>query len=219
MKTISHWIEPAQAGDLEVGGTNAFRLFSGPDCWVERFGRTALISARSEADISALVSALSQWELRVGWLPERTYKRLLVRGPGESDVPILIAGEAGGSPCEIVLESGLRFEVDFSASYSPGLFCDQRANRDFLRKLAPSRTLNTFAYTCAFSVAAAAVGSATVSVDISKASLKRGRRNFALNELELTPSREETQPSERDDAGLTSRQPILPEADETSALG
>ena len=43
--------------------------------------------------------------------------------------------------------------------------------------------LNCFAYTCAFSVAAASVGAQTVSVDLSKKSLARGRENFALNLL------------------------------------
>jgi len=174
-------------------GTTAFRVFSGPGCWIERFGRSALISVRSESEMPNLVSALEQWGARARWLPERTYKRLLVCGPGESDVPVLVGGEAGESPREIVTESGLCFEVDFSAGYSPGLFCDQRGNRDFLRKLSPRRTLNTFAYTCAFSVAAAAVGSATLSVDISKSSLQRGRRNFELNGIDLFSPREENQ--------------------------
>ena len=49
--------------------------------------------------------------------------------------------------------------------------------------------LNTFAYTCAFSVAAAAAGASTVSVDISKSSLRRGRRNFELNHLDLSGHR------------------------------
>ena len=38
----------------------------------------------------------------------------------------------GGEPVEepfYVLESGLKFEIDFRAGYSPGLFLDQRINR------------------------------------------------------------------------------------------
>ena len=136
---------------------------------------------------------MEKWSARTSWMPVRTYKRLLVRGPDQSDVPVLVAGDAGESPREIVTESGLRFEVDFSGSYSPGLFCDQRGNREFLRNLAPTRVLNTFAYTCAFSVAAAAAGASTVSVDISKSSLLRGRRNFELNGIDLSVSLEENQ--------------------------
>jgi 23S rRNA (cytosine1962-C5)-methyltransferase len=45
------------------------------------------------------------------------------------------------------------------------------------------RLLNTFAYTCSFSVVAALAGAETVSVDLSRKSLDRGRENFTLNAL------------------------------------
>jgi 23S rRNA (cytosine1962-C5)-methyltransferase len=93
------------------------------------------------------------------------------------------------SPKRIATERSLLFEVDFSLGYNPGLFTDQRANRVFLSDLAPKRLLNTFAHTCAFSVAAAASGAETLSVDISKSSLARGRRNFELNSLDTTGHR------------------------------
>jgi 23S rRNA (cytosine1962-C5)-methyltransferase len=81
------------------------------------------------------------------------------------------------------MERGLRFEIDFSVGYSVGLFIDQRENRSFIRKSAPKRMLNCFAYTCSFSVAAAIAGANTVSVDLSQKSLERGRGNFVLNNL------------------------------------
>jgi len=119
-------------------------------------------------------------------MPRRIFCRLLVREPGQTDIPFLMDGYAGfdeESPNETVLESGLQYEIDFIASYSPGLFPDQRTNRHFLRSRKPSRVLNAFSYTCAFSVAAAWEGAETTSVDISKSSLQRGRRNFELNNL------------------------------------
>jgi len=174
-------MDPGVAGGLVAAGTTAFRLAWGGGCEVQRFATSALVSARSEDEAGGLAREMAAWCGRSGWAPARVFRRILVRGPGGNDTPALIGGEAGASPRELVSESGLAFEVDFSASYSPGLFCDQRANRDFLRHLGPSRVLNTFAYTCAFSVAAAASGAQTVSVDISKSSLQRGRRNFELN--------------------------------------
>jgi 23S rRNA (cytosine1962-C5)-methyltransferase len=69
------------------------------------------------------------------------------------------------------------------------LFIDQRENRRFVRELAPKNLLNCFAYTCSFSVAAATVGAKTVSVDLSKKSLDRGRENFALNSVPTTDHR------------------------------
>src|SRR6202012_4428332 len=68
-------------------------------------------------------------------------------------------------------------------------FIDQRANRAFVRRTTPKRVLNTFAYTCSFSVAAALAGAESVSVDLSKKSLDRGRENFALNGLDAAAHR------------------------------
>ena len=44
--------------------------------------------------------------------------------------------------------------------------------------------MNTFAYTCGFSVCAALGGARTTSLDLSKKYLEWGRRNFALNGLD-----------------------------------
>jgi 23S rRNA G2069 N7-methylase RlmK/C1962 C5-methylase RlmI len=83
-------------------------------------------------------------------------------------------------------EGGLRFWVNLSAYLDTGLFLDRRLLRAFVRDRAAGRqVLNLFAYTCAFSVYAAAGGAASVdSVDISRTYLDWGRRNFALNGLE-----------------------------------
>jgi 23S rRNA (cytosine1962-C5)-methyltransferase len=86
-----------------------------------------------------------------------------------------------------VQENGVRYALDFEAGYSHGLFLDQRGNRAFLRRIAPKKLLNTFAYTCSFSVIAALAGGETVSIDLSKKSLDRGRQNFALNDLPTDP--------------------------------
>lgn len=179
MSAAGNWISPQLAGDLLAEGTNAFRLASGPGFWIERFGETALISLRTVPDAKTLAASIAQ----KGWNPKRIFVRQLVRNPAEKDTPVLLSGDAQSSPLETVSESGLLYELDFSASYSPGLFPDQRLNRLFLKERRPLRVLNTFAYTCAFSVAAASVGAETVSVDISKSSLQRGRRNFELNRI------------------------------------
>jgi 23S rRNA (cytosine1962-C5)-methyltransferase len=44
--------------------------------------------------------------------------------------------------------------------------------------------LNTFAYTCGFSVCAALAGARTTSLDLSKKYLEWGKRNFTLNGLD-----------------------------------
>ena len=74
----------------------------------------------------------------------------------------------------------------FRAGYSQGIFLDQRGNRLALRQeMRPGMALlNCFAYTCAFSVAAAASGARTTSVDLSRRALDWGQANFRLNALD-----------------------------------
>jgi 23S rRNA (cytosine1962-C5)-methyltransferase len=179
MSAAGNWISPQLAENLLAEGTSAFRIASGHGFWIERFGDTALISLRPGPDAKTLAAEIAQ----TGWNPTRVFVRHLVRNPGEKDTPVLLSSDTQSSPLETVSECGLLYELDFSASYSPGLFPDQRLNRLFLKERKPRRVLNTFAYTCAFSVAAASVGAETVSVDVSKSSLQRGRRNFELNQI------------------------------------
>jgi 23S rRNA (cytosine1962-C5)-methyltransferase len=99
--------------------------------------------------------------------------------------PKHLAGEPADKPF-CVLESGLQFEIDFQAGYSPGLFLDQRINRARLRGLARGKMLlNTFSYTCAFGVVAATGGAATVNIDLSRHYLDWGKRNYELNRIDL----------------------------------
>ena len=95
------------------------------------------------------------------------------------------AGEAPDGPFT-ARENGLAYRIDFAGGYSQGIFLDQRENRRALRqRMQPGRrVLNGFAYTCAFSVVAAAAGAETTSVDLSRRSLDWGRENFHLNGLD-----------------------------------
>jgi len=183
------WIEPGLVAELEADGTTAHRVCSTEEYWIERFGGTAVISLKNRDEADRLVRELGAWLERAELSVPRLYLRHLVRQPRENDQPILLRGEAGETAQETVRESGLLYEVDFATGYSVGLFCDQRANRLHLRSLAPRRVLNTFAYTCAFSVAGAAEGAETLSIDLSKSSLKRGRRNLELNGFDATGHR------------------------------
>ncbi len=80
----------------------------------------------------------------------------------------------------IVLEEGIPYRVRLSDGLSTGIFLDQRNNRRRVRELASGQSVvNLFAYTCAFSVAAAVGGAwRTISVDASLAALERGRENM-----------------------------------------
>jgi 23S rRNA (cytosine1962-C5)-methyltransferase len=92
-----------------------------------------------------------------------------------------------------VRENGLRFALRLAEGGGAGLFLDQRENRRRLLTghiapdftiARPARLLNAFAYTCGFSVCAAAGGAHATSLDLSRKYLDWGKRNFVLNSLE-----------------------------------
>lgn len=129
------------------------------------------------------------------------HKRLSSRpqaGPRMDLSPQRVVGSSAPARFSI-LENGLRFELSFEEGYSIGLFLDQRDNRRRLLTgqiaagfalLEPQtgqrkpELLNTFAYTCGFSVYAAKAGWSTTNLDLSKKYLEWGKRNFLLNQID-----------------------------------
>jgi Predicted SAM-dependent methyltransferases len=183
MKRKSEWIEANLLGDFEAEGTDAHRLCTVEDGWVERFGRDVLISFKRVLARERLIQELHSWATTVPFEFGRIFARFLPRKNEEREAPRLIFGDAAENLQTIVTERRLKFGIDFGAGYSVGLFVDQRENRRYVRYIAPKRLLNCFAYTCSFSVSAACAGATTINVDLSKKSLARGRENFALNSL------------------------------------
>lgn len=84
-----------------------------------------------------------------------------------------------------ILEYGLKFKVNLADYLDTGLFLDHRETRRMVAAMAAGkRLLNLFAYTCSFSVHAAAAGALfTKSVDLSNTYTEWGRENFLLNSL------------------------------------
>ena len=160
--------------------TNAFHL----DRNVDRFGDYVLIQSPEVPEGEVGISARG------------VYHKVTtshVRGKTtEETSPRLIAGKAAEGAFTI-RENGVRYEINFGEGYSVGIFLDQRENRrrlltgyvgpEFLLAMKGAEVLNTFAYTCAFSVCAALGGARVTSLDLSKKYLEWGRRNFALNGL------------------------------------
>ncbi len=86
------------------------------------------------------------------------------------------------APDEVaIMEEGTPLLVRLGDGLSTGLFLDQRRNRSRVRGMTANMAVaNLFAYTCAFTVAAALGGARrTVSVDASATALDRGRANLA----------------------------------------
>lgn len=85
----------------------------------------------------------------------------------------------------VVVEDGLRFQVDLAAYLDTGLFLDHREMRrlvaaDVERRQSPT-VANLFAYTGAFSVWAARAGAVVTTVDLSNTYLEWAEQNFRLN--------------------------------------
>jgi 23S rRNA (cytosine1962-C5)-methyltransferase len=189
MKTEPKWIDAALLRDFEAEGTDAHRLCTIEDGWVERFDRDVLISFKRVLARERLIQELQSWASTVGFEFGRIFARFIPRKNEERETPRLIFGDPAENLQTIATERHLKFGVDFGAGYSVGFFVDQRENRRHVRHIAPKRLLNCFAYTCSFSVSAAYVGATTLNVDLSKKSLARGRENFALNSLSTADHR------------------------------
>lgn len=164
-------------------GTDTFRIFISKGALVERMGDGSIISYFLESDLETALRCLDKWTRRIHWTPQWVLARQRIKQPKHWKAPFFVQGK-GFSPIQIVHENGLKYEIIFSTGHS-GLFCDQRSNRLHLMQLKPKNLLNCFAYTCAFSVAAASTGSQTVNIDLAKRPLTRGRRNFNLNNIAL----------------------------------
>jgi 23S rRNA (cytosine1962-C5)-methyltransferase len=177
-------IDPAQ--------TNACRLIHGaadgwPGLYLDRLGDFLL--AQSAAPLTAAqLSLVEDCARRVSGCG--IYHKILQHQARSA--PQWLRGPI--APAEILVrENGLRFALHFDEGYSVGLFLDQRDNRRRLltRYIAPKlempsapEVLNAFAYTCGFSVCAAAAGARVTSLDLSKKYLEWGKRNFVLNDLD-----------------------------------
>jgi len=180
---MSEWIDPTLHRDLISEQTDAIRVCTCADGWVERFGVDVLISHKTDTALERLKLEFSLWALNVDSHFSRIFARFLPKQNAERERPRLAVGDPDANLQSTALERTLRYGIDFGGGYSVGLFIDQRENRRFVRDISPRSLLNCFAYTCSFSVAAATVGARTVNIDLSKRSLDRGRENFALNSL------------------------------------
>jgi 23S rRNA (cytosine1962-C5)-methyltransferase len=85
----------------------------------------------------------------------------------------------------LVTENDISYHIEFGKAQNSGLFLDMAEGRSWVYQQAKGKNvLNLFAYTCAFSVVATAGGAnQVVNIDLSKASLSKGRENHQLNKL------------------------------------
>lgn len=186
---------------LDGKDTNAYRLVHGAGdgfkgFYLDRLGDYLLASKESEPSQSEkdlTIAWMSQLESRGAYF--KRLERQLRKTDKQISSPKIWLGESGNSDSPIV-ENGLHYLVRFDEGYSVGIFLDQRENRKRwlkgqvnsgflmdLKSLVSGEVLNTFSYTCPFSVCVARSGLRSVSLDLSKKYLDWGRHNFELNQL------------------------------------
>ena len=192
-----------RAAMISQGETDAYCVIHGAaDGWpkwhVERLGEFVL----SKSDEPLTESQTKQLEIILSGGGRGAYHKLTTRQVQRTATseksPRLAMGVAAPERFT-VRENGAVYELSFTEGYSVGLFLDQRDNRRrfltghvganfplFADGAANKTVLNAFAYTCGYSVCAALAGASTTSLDLSKKYLDWGRRNFGLNNLDLS---------------------------------
>ncbi len=180
---------------MPLGDTDAWRLVNAegdglPGLTIDRYAGYAVLQYFTPAwephleRVAQVLLAMENEEflgVYAKYRPQET-RKLAAGGKKKKPYSRLIAGREAPRDLTVV-EHGLKFSVDLVNDLNTGIFPDQRQNRQVLRaRIAGCRFLNLFAYTGAFSVAAAAGGASQVtSVDVSARYLEQAQRNFRLN--------------------------------------
>jgi len=159
---------------------DSYRLIDGfgdrlGDLYLDQLADHWLLSTKDGMLPEELVETLKSFNKTVYW------KKL---DQHEKESPTLLCGDEISSPF-LGKENNLNFELSFQSGYSQGLFLDQRENRARVKEWCQpeQRILNTFAYTGAFSVAAASAGATTTTLDLSQPYLDWAKRNMKQNEI------------------------------------
>jgi 23S rRNA (cytosine1962-C5)-methyltransferase len=201
------WLKPRLSSAIQLRrdhagltDTTAYRLVNAegdglPGLTVDRYGDYLMVQLYTAAwrpHLPLVTQVLQELLQPVGMYeksrPRQT--RELEAVSGTKRYGRLLAGTAAPDRFT-VRENGLNFIVSLEQGLNTGLFIDQRTNRhDLMQRVRGKRVLNLFAYTGAFSVAAAAGGATLVtSVDASPTYTDWARGNFGANRL--NPKRHE----------------------------
>lgn len=169
--------------------TDAYRLMHSdadgfPGLHVDAYAGYLVVQATGEKSLEAAPGL--EKALAAALSPRGIIRKLRHAAEGRGKVKDSVTW--GEPPPEriAVREEGVPFEVELLGGLHTGLFMDLREERARLRRLAAGRkVLNTFAYTGAFSVAAALGGAEEVTtVDVVAKAIDRARRNFRLSDID-----------------------------------
>lgn len=166
--------------------TNAYRLFNAesdgiPGLTIDVYDDTAVLSWYSQGMYTHATMVYD----RLLALPSinELYEKLRYQ-----DAPFDSRFVSGVQKEELtIVENGVQYVTYMNDGLMTGIFLDQRDVRAYVKAHATRQSvLNTFSYTGAFSVAAAAGGAKqTVSVDVAKRSLALTTANFEANGIDM----------------------------------
>jgi len=170
-----------QRESLQNGETDLIRLIDGGGdglrgSILESYGEGWMISTAGAGLNRELRDLLSDYGKPLYWKRLDQHQKESPQHVSGPKMPHFFTGKENGLTCRLSFQSG----------YSQGIFIDQRDNRAALRAMVkPGETvLNTFAYTGFFSIAAAAAGAVTSTLDLSQVYLDWARENFRLNNMD-----------------------------------
>ncbi len=194
---LARAFEKAAAGRAPLAATpglTCYRLLNAegdgvPGVTADLFGDVVVLSlyeALDEAREAAILeAAMEAWSPRAVYLKRRPREARVVANTARAEVSPESPSSGQSVASVEVLEHGVRYDIRPAAGLSVGLFLDMREARGWVASHARGRTvLNTFSYTCGFSVAARAGGAARVlNLDASRRVLDWGEHNHTLNAL------------------------------------
>ncbi|MDQ6939613.1 MAG: hypothetical protein M3119_05585, partial [Verrucomicrobiota bacterium] len=90
---MSEWIDTATVQAFAAERTDAYRLCTFDDGWVERFGSDVLISHKIEAARERLTNELAIWSLANAFKFTRIFARFLPKKNAERVAPQLVVGD------------------------------------------------------------------------------------------------------------------------------
>ena len=105
MTKKAEWIDASLLKAFEAEGTDAHRLCTIDDGWVERFGREIVISYKTPAARDQLTMELYVWRKTVGFDFLRIFTRFLPKKNEEREKPHLIFGDKVANPETIANDS------------------------------------------------------------------------------------------------------------------
>lgn len=166
--------------------TTAYRLFNSEadglsGLTIDRFNQICVVSSSAywvEHNKSSILEALKILypEDEILWMPQ---VKALSQDGWNTEKSVDIKKSA------VVLEAGIKFEVEFAQSQKTGLFLDQRENHQRIAALSKNKkVLDLYTYTGGFALHAAKAGALKVrAVDSSAQAIAQAQKNAQLNQL------------------------------------